>query len=611
MKPVNSISPVNLGSHAHKTLIQLLSGIFFQAIQQAFPEAGVQMTQIEMTQSTDLKFGHYQCNSAMKLSGVLKRKPREIAEAMVSHVSNISEKGMISKCEIAGPGFINIEFDQKFLAERVTRMLLEADLSLGVFADIAKQHERVVIDFSSPNVAKEMHVGHLRSTVIGDCLARVFEFLGYDVLRLNHIGDWGTAFGMLIAYMKLNASDVLAGKVETDLVQLMNWYRESKKVFDENPEFKKHAQQEVVALQAGDKVSLQAWRIICEISRRAYQQIYDLLGVKITERGESFYNPFLPEIVRDLEAKKLITLSDGAKCLFLEGFVNREGEPLPFMIQKSDGGYNYATTDMAAMRHRVEVEKAKRIIIVTDAGQSSHFAMLLKAAEKAGYIDLAKTTFNHVPFGLVLGPDGKKFKTRSGETEKLIDLILAAVNQAKKILIERQVDLEPEALDFTAKVLGVDAIKYADLSGNRVGDYMFSYERMLKFEGNTAAFLMYSYVRVNGIKRKIHQKNQQTSSLEKSVSAEKKIALDHPSEVILGLHLNQFPEALLQLSSDLCPHHLATYLYVLAEKFNAFFRDCRVEGDLAQESRLMLCEVTAQVLKQGMELLGLQVIDRM
>jgi arginyl-tRNA synthetase len=589
-------------SNPHQTLIKILAERFYAAVQKAFPDADIKFNQIELTQSTDPKFGHYQCNSAMKLVGVLKQKPREIAENILKNLDLNQQNNlkMLSKVEIAGPGFINIIFDENFLASRVP-------LALN-FSDENLKNQKIVIDFSSPNIAKEMHVGHLRSTIIGDCLARAFEFLGYEVLRLNHVGDWGTAFGMLIAYMKSHAADVLAGKANTDLIQLMQWYRESKKYFDENPEFKKQAQLEVVALQAGDQTSLQAWKIICEISRRAYQEIYDLLGVKITERGESFYNPFLPEILLDLEQKKLIQDSDGAKCIFVEGFFNREGEPLPLMIQKSDGGYNYATTDMAAMRHRVSVEKASRIIIVTDAGQASHFGMILKASEQAGYINLNQTGFNHVPFGLVLGPDGKKFKTRSGETERLIDLILAAIAEAKKILVEREVDLTAEALDQTARILGVNAIKYSDLSGNRVGDYVFSYERMLKFEGNTAAFLMYSYVRINGIKRKI---GVTPEDLKKLTQDGVKICLNHPSEIALGLHLDQFSEAVNQLTQDLSPHRLAEYLYHLADKFNAFFRDCRVEGDPAQNSRLLLCEVTAQVLKKGMEILGLQVIDRM
>ncbi len=590
---------------ASLTLLTFLRELFLNAAEQAFPEYPGLCESIEITPSTQLKFGHYQCNSAMKWTQILKQKPRDIAEKWIAALHQNAESACLSKIEIAGPGFVNVEFEAEFLSLRTLELSIQ--LSQGkllCFSARAARHEKVVMDFSSPNIAKEMHVGHLRSTIIGDCLARTLEFLGDDVLRLNHVGDWGTAFGMLIAYLKLYAADVLREPIHADLLQLMDWYRASKKKFDEDPEFKKQSQLEVVALQAGEAKSIQAWKVICEISRRSYQQIYDLLDVKITERGESFYNPVLPEILDDLSRKHLIEISDGAKCLFLEGFVNREGEPLPFMLQKSDGGYNYATTDLAAMRQRAREEQAKRIIIVTDAGQSVHFAMLAKAAERAGYLDPAQTAFNHVSFGLVLGPDGKKFKTRSGDTERLIDLILAGITEAKKILIARQVDLDPAALDKAAKALGVNAIKYADLSGNRTGDYEFSYERMLKFEGNTAAFLMYSYVRIQGIKRRI------------GIRGEVKVIpgalhLGHSTEVFLALHLNQFPEVLDQLSTELYPHRLTEYLYGLAEKFNAFFRDCRVEGDPLQESRLMLSDAAAKVLAQGMRILGLSVIDRM
>jgi arginyl-tRNA synthetase len=299
-----------------------------------------------------------------------------------------------------------------------------------------------------------------------------------------------------------------------------------------------------------------------------------------------------------------VTISDGAKCIFLEGFVNREGEPLPMMIQKSDGGYNYDTTDMAAIKHRIEVEKADQIIILTDAGQSQHFQMIFMAAEKAGYLDRSKVVVNHVPFGLVLGPDGKKFRTRSGETEKLIDLLTAAVDKAKAILDERSPEMDLQEKNVLAQVLGIGAIKYADLSCHRTGDYTFSYDRMLRFEGNTAAFLMYSYVRVSGIKRKI-QANME------AIQAADQIHLEHPSEIALGLHLAQFNEALDQTARDLLPNKLTDYLYGLAEKFNAFFRDCRVEGTLQQNSRLLLCELTARVLKQGLSILGLQTVERM
>jgi len=368
----------------------------------------------------------------------------------------LRKKQIFSKIEIAGPGFINFTFSDSFLSQQLRAQL--NDPLLGAAAPEKKT--KMIVEFSSPNVAKELHVGHLRSTIIGDCLARLFEFLRYDVLRLNHIGDWGTQFGMLIAYMKGEVPDVLQGRTATDLQQLMTWYKASKKRFDEDPNFKKQAQLEVVRLQSEEKEAMDAWRLICAISRKGYQEIYDLLGIQIIERGESFYNPYLKSIVEELEAKHLIQVSDGAKCLFLDGFKNREGEPLPLMVQKSDGGYNYDTTDLAAIRYRIFVDKAERIIYVTDLGQSLHFQMVFKAAELAGWLDPAKTRVDHVGFGLVLGLDGKKFKTRSGDTEKLIDLLTEAVDHARKLLLER--DIESSEIEPLAKILGIGAVKYAD-----------------------------------------------------------------------------------------------------------------------------------------------------
>ncbi len=581
------------------TTIQELSQAFFDAIQTAFTGFDFAPHTLEITPSTQDKFGHYQFNGAMKLAGLFKQKPREVAEAIVAQLSaNPRNSMLIEKLEIAGPGFINIWLKPEYLANRLQTMLSSSHLAINK----VNPPQRVIVDFSSPNTAKEMHVGHLRSTIIGDCLSHLFEFLGYDVLRLNHIGDWGTAFGMLIAYLKENVPAVLTGTEKTDLTHLVNWYRESKKQFDADADFKKRAQLEVVAIQSGNADSITAWEIICDISRKAYQEIYNLLDVKIIERGESFYNPMLADVVTDLEKKGLITLSDGAKCIFIEGFENREGDLLPLMVQKSDGGYNYASTDLAAIRHRIQDEKADRLIYITDAGQATHFAMVFKAAELAGYLDVHKVMVNHVPFGLVLGADGKKFKTRSGDTERLIDLLTTAITEAKRILAEREVDMSAQQLEETARILGINAIKYADLSSNRTSDYVFSYERMLRFEGNTAAFLMYSYVRINGIKRKIGIDIATINAT---------LELQHPSEIALAIHLDQFVMTLEQMTKDLAPHRLTEYLYNLAERFNAFFRDCRVEGDAAQNSRLLLCEVAAKVMRQGFYILGLKPLERM
>lgn len=579
------------------TIVKQLGSLFEKATLCAFP--GLMGTEVPFkpTQSTQDKFGHYQWNTALKLTKVLGKAPRQIAEEVIAHVP---VNALIEKMEIAGPGFINITLKNAFLSASLETALRDAHLAIEPPA----KKERVIIDFSSPNTAKEMHVGHLRSTIIGDCLARLFEYLGHEVVRLNHIGDWGTAFGMLIAYMKEMAPAVVQGEEETTLSDLVRWYKASKKLFDEDSAFKKASQMEVVALQGGDPAALKAWKIICRISQKAYQEIYNLLDVKIEERGESFYNPMLPEIVADLESKGLVEISSGAKCIYIDGYLNREGEPLPLMVQKSDGGYNYDTTDMAAIRHRIQEEKGTHLIYVTDAGQATHFAMIFKAAEKAGYLDPQRVRVNHVPFGLVLGADGKKFSTRAGETERLIDLLTTAIEKANETLLARSAEMPEKERKELAYAIGIGAIKYADLSCHRTGDYTFSYERMLRFDGNTAAFIMYSYVRIAGIKRKIQ------ADIE-AAKAKGHIDLAHPSEVSLGLHILRFEETLIQTCDDLLPNRLTDYLYVLAEKFNAFFRDCRVEGSAEEEARLLLCEVAACTLKQGMEIVGLHPVMRM
>ena len=570
------------------TILANLKKFFQNAVDQAFGPG--LSTPLEVARSNDVRFGQYQFNSAMKLAAVLPERlpPRKIAEKIVE-AAGTSE--LVEKLEIAGPGFINVTLNKKFLESRLKALLLDERLLVSV-----PVKERIVLDFSSPNVAKEMHVGHLRSTIIGDSIARLFEFMGHDVVRLNHIGDWGTSFGMLIAYLK--EQPVAVEKLT--LLELMTAYKAAKVQFDADAAFKKRSQLEVVALQRGDKEALKIWEAICETSRRAYNKIYEMLDINILERGESFYNPELADVVSDCEKKGLVELSDGAKCIFLEGFVNREGERLPLMLQKSDGGYNYDTTDMAALRHRVRDEKADRICIVTDMGQATHFQQIFQAGKLAGYYDPARVRLDHVPFGLVLGADGKKFRTRSGETEKLEDLIQAAVVKAEEIMRERHPEWSVEEQKQAAHNLGIGAIKYSDLASNRISDYAFSYEKMLKFEGNTVAFVMYAYVRAMSILRKVGAKK-----------AEGAIVLTHPSEMQLALHLLRFPETVEQMADDLMPHRFVEYLYNLAEYFNVFFRDCRVEGSDEEGSRLQLVEATRQVLEKGFQILGIGVLERM
>lgn len=571
------------------TLLQLLKNLVEKAIE------GQEKASIAESAK---EFGHYQCNNALSLGKALKKNPREIAQKMAEQIKK--EAPFLEKVEVAGPGFINMTFSKSFLIERLKQLLEDPKL---LFPTAIKK-ERIIVEFSSPNIAKELHVGHLRSTIIGDSLARLFTFMGHDVLRLNHVGDWGTQFGMLISFLKENHPEALLENSKADLSALMHWYREAKKCFDEDINFQEKARRQVVELQRGEKTALTAWKCICAISQKGFQEIYDLLGVKITERGESFYNAALPGIVELFEKKNLVTISSGAKCIFLEGFKNPEGDPLPFIIQKSDGGYLYATTDLAALKQRLDEEKADRIIMVVDSGQSLHFSMLLAAAIKAGFFDPKEKRVEHVGFGVVLGEDGKKFKTRSGKTEKLIDLITESVVKARAILETKAVDFPEEEKEELARKLGIGSIKYADLANHRLRDYVFSYERMLKFEGNTAAFLLYSNVRMKGI---IKKSAYNPEELIDKVA----ISLELPAEEELGLHLLKWADTLFSVAEDLLPSRLAEYLHTLAELFNAFFRDCPVIGSSEEKSRILLCEAASRVLKEGLTILGLETVERM
>ena len=403
---------------------------FYRAVYSAFPDlqGNLDESQLDLTLSTQEKFGHYQFNGAMKLSKRLSSAPRVIASAIKEKVDLVDNHGncVIADLTIAGPGFINITVHPDFLSAKAIEMLRDDNL----FCSQSDSLQRVVIDFSSPNIAKEMHVGHLRSTIIGDSLARVLSFLGHDVLRLNHLGDWGTQFGMLISFLKDEYSDVLSGKKSASLSDLVVWYRKAKVRFDTDSDFQRRSQLEVVALQGGDKESLSAWKLICAISRLGFEEVYKTLNVQIQDRGESYYNPMLPEVIQDLKDKDLLSVSNGASCVYVDGFVNREGGDLPLIVQKSDGGYNYATTDLAVIKQRVREEKGDRLIYLTDAGQATHFQMVFNVAEQVGYLDRTQTDVEHVPFGLVCGEDGKKFKTRSGDTVKLVDLLQEAVRRA-------------------------------------------------------------------------------------------------------------------------------------------------------------------------------------
>lgn len=581
--------------------IEELKTKFQQALIAAFGSDYAEVDPM-LVSASNPKFGDYQSNAALGLSKQLKQAPRAIAETIIQHL-DIADICLTP--EIAGPGFINLTLKPEYLEEQINA--IQTDPRLGISP--TKNPQRVVIDFSSPNIAKEMHVGHLRSTIIGDCIARILEFQGQDVVRLNHVGDWGTQFGMLIAYLREICPEALTTANAVDLGDLVEFYRKAKKRFDEDETFQETARKEVVKLQSGEEDSRRAWQLLCEQSRREFQVIYDWLDVKVTERGESFYNPLLPDVVEDLTKTGLLEKDAGAKCVFLEGFTNKEGQPLPLIVQKSDGGYNYATTDLAALRYRIFQDRVQRIIYVTDAGQANHFTQVFQVAKRAGWIP-DNVELVHVPFGLVLGEDNKKLKTRSGETVRLKDLLDEAIDRARADLEARlKDDNRQESEEFianVAQVIGISAVKYADLSQNRNSNYVFSFDKMLSLQGNTAPYLLYAYARIRSIGRK---GNIDFEQLQKDA----KLLLQENEELVLAKHLLQLSEVLKNIEQDLLPNRLCEYLYELSKKFNKFYEECEVlkAEEPQRSSRLLLCDITARTLKLGLSLLGIQVLERM
>ncbi|WP_008310599.1 arginine--tRNA ligase [Leptolyngbya sp. PCC 6406] len=548
------------------------------------------------------KFGDFQANGAMALAKRLKDKPRAIAEKIVAH---LEVTDLCEPPEIAGPGFINLRLKATYIEAQLNA--LTGDERLGVAA--VAQPQKVIVDFSSPNIAKEMHVGHLRSTIIGDSIARVLEFAGHDVLRLNHVGDWGTQFGMLITHLQTACPEALTSGGNVDIGDLVTFYKQAKERFDQDEDFKARSREAVVALQSGDATARAAWTALCNQSRKAFQTLYDRLDICLTERGESFYNPFLADVVQELAAQGLLVADQGAQVVFLEGFSNKEGDPLPLIIQKSDGGFNYATTDLAAIRYRTQEDGAQRILYVVDAGQGNHFAQVFQVAARAGWIPEG-VELTHVPFGVVQGEDGKKFKTRSGETVRLKDLLDEAVTRSR-VDLETRIQTEgreetEEFIQTVAETVGIGAVKYADLSQNRTSNYIFSYDKMLALQGNTAPYLLYAYVRVQGISRK------GTIDLSQ-LGTDAAVHLGDDSEFTLAKHLLQLDEVVAEVARDLLPSRLCQYLFELSQKFNQFYDRCSVlqAEEPQRTSRLILCDLTARTLKLGLSLLGIAVLERM
>ncbi|WP_437982209.1 arginine--tRNA ligase [Sorangium sp. So ce117] len=539
----------------------------------------------------------YQANAAMALGKRLGRPPREVAAAIVAA---LQLDGICRKVEIAGPGFVNLTLEDAYL----TRELAETAGGGRLGIAPAAEPETVIVDYSGPNAAKEMHVGHLRSTIIGDALARVLEALGHRVIRQNHLGDWGTPFGMLIEHM-LDLGEAAASQ-ELSVGDLDAFYRQARAKFDGDPAFAERSRRRVVRLQGGDEQTLALWRQLVRESTRYFESVYRRLGVTLTDAdfaGESFYNPMLPDVIEELGRKGLARESEGALCVFPAGFTGKGGEPLPLIVRKQDGGYGYATTDLAAIRHRLTTVGARRIVYVVGAPQSQHFAMVFATAREAGWL-APPARAEHVAFGSVLGADKKMFKTRSGDTVKLSDLLDEATERASKVVREKNPELDADAADAVARAVGVGAVKYADLSSDRIKDYVFDWDRMLAFEGNTAPYLMYAHARIRSIFRKAGVESPREAG----------IVLSEPAERALALELLRFGAVLEDVAATLEPHRLCGYLFELAGSFTSFYERCpvlRAESDEVRRSRLALCDLTAEVLAKGLGLLGIEAPERM
>lgn len=547
--------------------------------------------------SAKAQFGDYQANGIMAIAKKLSMNPRQLAEITIQH---LSLEDIVDKVEIAGPGFINLFLKADWIANQNELSLQSDTLNLT----LADKPKNIVIDYSAPNVAKEMHVGHLRSTIIGDASVRVLSYLGHNVIRANHVGDWGTQFGMLIAYLEKmqneNANDMALSDLET-------FYRAAKKHYDEDPIFAEKARNYVVKLQGGDEYCRSMWVKLVDITMTQNIATYQRLNVTLSledTMGESIYNSMLPDIVADLERKGLAEKSDGATVVFLDEYKNKEGEPMGVIIRKRDGGYLYATTDIACTKYRYEQLHADRILYYTDSRQHQHLEQVWLIAHKANYIPDTLQLEHHM-FGMMLGKDGKPFKTRSGDTVKLNDLLDEAIERATQLIKTKNPQLTENELTNVVDAIAIGAVKYADLSKNRTTDYVFDWDNMLSFEGNTAPYLQYAYTRVLSVFRKAELSEKNIAGM---------ILLGHDKERALALKLAQFDETIAIVARDGLPHILCAYLYDTATLFSSFYEHCPIlsaETEQMKASRLKLSSLTAKTLKIGLDMLGIKTVEKM
>lgn len=575
-----------------------IQSILSDKIKQAMILAGSdQSCDALIRQSGKPQFGDYQANGIMAAAKKLGLNPREFAQKVLDNaqLSDIAEK-----LEIAGPGFINIFLNPTWLTTEISAALSHKNLGIQ-----ATNKQTVVIDYSSPNVAKEMHVGHLRSTIIGDAVTRTLEFLGHNVIRANHVGDWGTQFGMLIAYLEKMQNEHAS---EMELQDLEAFYREAKKHYDEDEIFAEKARNYVVKLQSGDEYCRAMWKRLVDITMQQNQHNYARLNVTLTEKdvmGESLYNPMLPSIVKDLKKQGLAVENDGALVVYLDEFKNKEGDPMGVIVQKKDGGFLYTTTDIAAAKYRYETLKANRALVFSDTRQSQHMQQAWLITRKAGYVP-DSFSLEHKNFGMMLGKDGKPFKTRTGGTVKLADLLDEAIERATVLINEKNTNLSNDEKEAVIEAVGIGAVKYADLSKNRTTDYVFDWDNMLSFEGNTAPYMQYAYTRIRSIFNK--------TDINSTALLAAPLTIKDDKERTLAIKLLQFEEAVQTVGKEGTPHVLCAYLYELAGIFSSFYEHCPIlnaEDESIKLSRLKLALLTEKTLKQGLTLLGIKTVEKM
>ncbi|MFP1742684.1 arginine--tRNA ligase [Lonsdalea quercina] len=574
-----------------------IQALLSEKVRQALVAAGAPAdSEAQVRQSAKAQFGDYQANGVMAVAKKLGMPPRQLAEKVVQL---LQLEGIAAKTEIAGPGFINIFLDPQWLSAQLERVLTSPKLGVSPV-----EPQTIVVDYSAPNVAKEMHVGHLRSTIIGDAAVRTLEFLGHNVIRANHVGDWGTQFGMLIAYLE-KVQNENAGELE--LSDLEAFYREAKQHYDADAAFAERARGYVVKLQGGDEYCRTMWRKLVDITMSQNQHNYDRLNVTLTKddvMGESLYNDMLPGIVADLKAKGLAVESEGATVVFLDEFKNKEGEPMGVIVQKKDGGYLYTTTDIACAKYRYETLGADRVLYYIDSRQHQHLTQAWTIVRKAGYIPESMSLEHHM-FGMMLGKDGKPFKTRSGGTIKLADLLDEAYERAVKLIADKNPEMPQDEVAELANVVSIGAVKYADLSKSRTTDYVFDWDNMLAFEGNTAPYMQYAYTRVASIFKR--------AGVDEA-SLTQPIVLTNEREQALATRLLQFEEVITTVARDGTPHVMCAYLYDLAGQFSGFYEHCPIlnaENEAERQSRLKLAMLTSKTLKQGLDTLGIQTVEKM